>query len=270
MKLASRSPTLLLLGLLFVWLPASEGFLPKSALSRRGSDVRKTNPQNVLQTVAPGGGRSEENKGSVWKHVGRHVVPLSTAVVIGTFSVLEILESSRGLILKWHVQHWRSAHGITLLALIRLGRSIAILQTQAEELEEQVEELAEEKKGNKITRAIANAIKSPVTAIVACLMAAVASIVEIMEDVKPGGHHGAALLALSELYYQIQRLTKRTGTKRKLTPFKFPLGVPIALAAAAFAAMELAEDMAPGGHHGLAVLALAELVENISRSKVIH
>jgi hypothetical protein len=211
---------------------------------------------------------------------------MSTAVIIGWFSVLEILESSRELMVKWHIYHWRGAHGITLLAMIRLVRSFAILQTEAAELGESVEELSHESKKHKVPIAngeikasgrlllsirlsIYRLITSPVTAIIACVMAAMASIAEIIEDLRPGAHHGTCLLALSELYYQTKRFRKVSGRKR-LLPFKSHLGVPIALAAGAFAAFELYEDIQPGHHHGVAILALAELLENVSRSKLLY
>jgi hypothetical protein len=178
---------------------------------------------------------------------------MSTAAVIGWFSVLEILESSREMMVKWHIHHWRGAHGITLLAMIRLVQSGAILQTQAAELGESVEELSHERQANRVSMedgiskandrflvsvrlSISRFVTSPVTAIIACVMAAVASIAEIIEDLRPGAHHGTCLLAVSELYYQIRRFRKVTGRKR-LLPFKSHWGVPIALAAAAFAAL---------------------------------
>jgi hypothetical protein len=170
--------------------------------------------------------------------------------------------------------------------MIRLVRSGAILQTQAAELGESVEELSHERQANRVSMedgvskandrflvsvrlSISRFITSPVTAIIACVMAAVASIAEIIEDLRPGAHHGTCLLAVSELYYQIRRFRKVTGRKR-LLPFKSHLGVPIALAAAAFAAFELYEDFQPGHHHGVALLALAELVENLNRSKLLY
>ncbi|CAB9530000.1 expressed unknown protein [Seminavis robusta] len=259
-------------------LVADVGGKTKKANVPTAKDSKRTHSSLWGASVSNG---KDQDAPQPRRNLGRSLVPMSTAVIIGSFSVFEILESSREMVAKWHIQHWRSAHGITLLALIRLFRSIAILQTQAEEFGEQVEELNPVESTqdpvsrrravgfiNRFKRIIVRGITSPITAIVACFMAAAASLVEIVEDMRPGAHHGAALLALSELYYQIRRLKKVTG-KRHLFRFKVSLGVPIALAAAVFAGFELYEDIQPGGHHGLAILALAELVENINRSKVL-
>jgi len=193
------------------------------------------------------------------------------------------------------------AHGMPFSAVIRLGRSMAILQTEAEEVHEQMEKIDEtigvRLHGTFLSR-LGNWIASPFVTILACLFAALASIVEIMEDLKPGAHHGAALLALSELYYQVGRLpqqrrhrklqqsggsndttTDTNGSSKKssmnilrqLRSRIPPLGAVIALAAAAYAGIELRENFfKPGAHHAVAIMALAELIENINRSNVIH
>jgi hypothetical protein len=199
-------------------------------------------------------------------------------LVIGSFSVLEILESIRELAER-QIGH---AHGITILAFIRLGRSIAILQTQAEEFEESVDEIREEvdcEARGRVTffSILGKAIISPVFTISACILATAASLVEIFDDMKPGAHHGAALLALSELYYQLSRLKRFKGriAFEKKSPirrvlFKVPVRMLIALAAAGYAGIEIYEDMQPGAHHGVALLALAELVENMNRSRMLR
>jgi hypothetical protein len=216
----------------------------------------------------------EENNGR--RRVSRHLLPISTALVIGSFSVLEIIESSREMAER-RIGH---AHSIVILAFIRLCRSIAILQTQADEFQEQILELDEEsgflrKWAKSFLIAIGRLLVSPLVAITACTMAAAASAVEIWDDMRPGAHHGAALLALSELYYQVRRFIRYSEKgKPKITrgngAARLPFGVLIALAAAAYAAMEMYEDMQPGAHHGLAILALAELIENINRSKILY
>lgn len=124
-------------------------------------------------------------------------------------------------------------------------------------------------------------VTSPGVAITAAALAVVACIAEIVDDMKPGAHHGAALLALSEMYYQFRRLKARvkkdqnrtsrwrTSTRMGKLSCKIPVGPAIAIAAAIYAGIELWEDCQPGAHHGVAILAMAELVENINRSKIV-
>lgn len=233
----------------------------------------------------------------------RHIVPCLTAIIIGSFSIAEIVESSREITRR----SFHHGHGLAILAIIRLSRAIAILQTQMDEFKEGTEKLGvtfEKRTSNvqvspteagmrSITAFLARVVFSPVTTISACVLAALASIIEIVDDMKPGAHHGAALLALSELHYQFHRLQQVTGGKqstwtsrrfpgllsnpilRKVSPTttkllsKIAVRTLIALAAASFAVVEIVEDMQPGGHHAVAVLAAAEFVENINRSRVL-
>lgn len=232
----------------------------------------------------------------------KFIVPCLTALVIGSFSIAEILEGGREIFGR-RLHH---GHGMAILAIIRLCRSIAILQTQMDELKEGTEKLGinfEKTEGTltessleaglmSIPTMLARFVFSPLVTISACILAAVASILEIFEDTKPGAHHGAALLALSELNYQLGRLQHVTGKrltmasrwfpaevassilayiplKAKQLLSRFSLGAGIAIAAAGFAAVEIVEDMQPGAHHAVAVLAAAEFVENINRSRVL-
>ena len=104
------------------------------------------------------------------------------------------------------------------------------------------------------------------TVIVACLLALFASSYEIFYDLKPGGHHGAALLAASELvhaWYRLRTCKKGDGkTHRRIV-----IGA-VSVPAAFFAMSEVLEDVhGHGAHHGVAFMAMAELVENLLRSR---
>lgn len=251
--------------------------------------VKRDSSNGEVLRWGGGDGRQRRTTFSNTRKVARYFVPISTAIVIGWFSALEIIERRNKL---------GHAHGMPFSAVIRLGRSMAILQTEAEEVHEQMEKIDEtigvRLHGTFLSR-LGNWIASPFVTILACLFAALASIVEIMEDLKPGAHHGAALLALSELYYQVGRLlqqrrhrkrqqsddttTDTNGSSKKssmnilrqLRSRIPPLGAVIALAAAAYAGIELRENFfKPGAHHAVAIMALAELIENINRSNVIH
>ena len=221
------------------------------------------------------------------------ILPIGVALIIGTFSILEIVESLR----EETERYFGHAHGILILSLIRFFRSVAILQTEVVEFEEATEKLFNQseddetesdkkmKRRSSLSTIIGKFIVSRKVSITACIMASIASLVEVYDDLKPGGHHGAVFLAFSELNYQLHRCHDiRTPSKRKedadnknriiqstsssLTWKRF-IGPTLFIAAAVFAAYELYEDIKPGAHHAVAVLALAELVENINRSKVL-
>ena len=83
--------------------------------------------------------------------------------------------------------------------------------------------------------------------IVACLFALFACLVEISRDLRPGGHHGAALLVGSELVNQYHRLRPaEKGEVRRLRRRRFTL-MAIAVPAALFAAWELVNDLKVNG-----------------------
>lgn len=119
--------------------------------------------------------------------------------------------------------------------------------------------------------------------VVACLMAAFTSLLEAWNDLKPGGNHGAVFLAMSQLNYQLKRFSLIKNSKRSKptsgttkasmrilsSSLRLFVGPLLFLAAAAFAAFEIYEDMKPSAHHAVAVLALAELVENLNNSKIL-
>jgi hypothetical protein len=225
------------------------------------------------------------------KKRNRQLVPIGVALIIGSFSILEILESLR----EETERYFGHAHGILILSLIRLFRSIAILQTNVVEFEEATEKLfnknedddeedekeeeTKKKKRLSLSSLIGKFIVSRRVSIIACIMASIASLVEVYDDLKPGGHHGAVFLALSELNYQLNRChdirtpitikNGKTNQPSSLLTWKRFVGPTLFVAAAVFAAYELYEDLKPGAHHAVAVLALAELVENINRSKVL-
>lgn len=252
----------------------------QSVANKSLSTVSGTYDRGILNAGSvPSGGAAATDQPSNRRRVARHILPISTALVIGSFSIFEIVESIREAS-EFRLGH---AHAITTLAFIRLCRSIAILQTQADETLEQIKEIQDEivwaaQERKTILSMLGKFIISPVVTISACVFATIASAVEIFDDLKPGAHHGAALLALSELNYQLRRLA-RYRRKGKAVPAEKVslvskgqnrLGVLIAVAAALYAAFEIYEDIQPGAHHAVAILALAEFVENLNQSKILH
>eukprot|EP00957_Ditylum_brightwellii_P152749 11627333-Ditylum_brightwellii.AAC.1 len=96
--------------------------------------------------------------------------------------------------------------------------------------------------------------------VVACVLAAGASVVEVVEDLKPVAHHGSVFLSLSELNYQVGHLmrtrrkklnatTKEGGRDGFLSQLAAMMGPLLFIAAACFAGYELYKDMKPGAHH---------------------
>ena len=211
----------------------------------------------------------------------RQVFPITTSLVIGGFSVLEILEGLR----EPRDRRMGRAHGVLILAVIRLFRSAAILQTEIGEVGEDLEKMGLDEealtKGPvRVLQRLGHFLVSPLVSITACIVAVVACFVEIYDDLKPGTHHGAALLALSELSYQLRRfwqvskVDERAAFVHKVPKRTFmrriPIGMMVGLAAAMYAAIELIDDLKPGAHHGVALLAFAEMVENVNRAKVLQ
>lgn len=241
-------------------------------------------------SVRRGGGAATDGGARQQRRPGRRsqIVPIAVSLVIGFFSLLEIAESLREEF-EFAVGH---AHGIFLLSALRLSRGLAILQTETEELAEAVEKLRGDGEsspdggGNgpmrRWKRSIARFFVSRSVGIAACILAIVASMIEVIDDMKPGAHHGSAFLALSELNYQAGRLTgiegagrddgeeTRTPERRLMSSLRAFVGPLLFVAAAAVSAMEVYEDTRPGAHHGVAILACAELVENLNRSEVFR
>ena len=204
-----------------------------------------------------------------------HVFHIAVAVVIGFFSALEIAESLR----EGYEHAVGHAHGILLLSIVRLSRGLAILQTETEEVAEAAEELRGEGEGGGSKRgllggwmrSVGGFLVSRNVGIAACVLAIAASLAEVVDDMKPGAHHGGVLLALAEMEYQVCRLAdiEGAGKGRLISSLRSRVGPLLFVAAAAVSAMEVYEDTRPGAHHGVAILACAELVENLSRSKVL-
>jgi len=224
---------------------------------------------------------NERGQISKRRAAARHLIPLSTALVIGSFSVFEIVKDLSEVAAR-RIGH---AHGVSILAFIRFCRSAAILQTQTEEFEEQIEEIKEKTRATSSTQAggstilakLGRRMVSPVLTIAACIFASVASLIEIIDDLKPGAHHGTILLSLSELLYQVGRYRSRGEGDKNIDAkpsensvaanwfSRIPFRALVALAAAVYSGIELYEDFRPGAHHGVALLALAELSENFQR-----
>ena len=93
-----------------------------------------------------------------------------------------------------------------------------------------------------------------------CLTAIVTSAWEVWKDArldaKVGGHHGMLVLALYELQEVIEDAAGEDsrGCFGRIIHFR-PLKLALALGALGAAGLELSEDLRPGAHHGVALLA---------------
>ena len=75
-------------------------------------------------------------------------------------------------------------------------------------------------------------------------------------ETKVGGHHGMLILALYELQEVVEDAAGEGSRGRfgKVIHFR-PLKLALALGALGAAGVELSEDLRPGAHHGVALLA---------------
>ena len=93
-----------------------------------------------------------------------------------------------------------------------------------------------------------------------CLTAIVTSAWEVYKDArldaKVGGHHGMLILALYELQEVIEDAAGEGSRGRfgRIIHYR-PLKLALALGALGAAGLELSEDLRPGAHHGVALLA---------------
>ena len=103
-------------------------------------------------------------------------------------------------------------------------------------------------------------LRAPITLPLVCLTAIVTSAWEVWKDArldaKVGGHHGMLILALYELQEVIEDAAGEGSRGRfgKIIHFR-PLKLALALGALGAAGVELSEDLRPGAHHGVALLA---------------
>lgn len=223
--------------------------------------------------------------------IPRAIIPLSTHLTIGYFTLKEMGEVGRDSI--------GHAHGLASLTfaklLPRFAKTIprfakiiprfaktmprfaklvplfARLQTQVDEINENVEKIGEIHWD--LLEILRKVLVSPILSMAASLFAVIASVVEIFDDVMPGGHHGMALLAMSEFQAQFRRFRRikkeNDGSYHKTADSTFVSWMKriVPISAALFASWEIYNDLRPGAHHGVLLLTVSELVENIYRAK---
>jgi len=197
------------------------------------------------------------------KAIPRAIVPIATHLTIGFFALKEISEVGKETI--------GHAHGLAFLAFVKLLPLFSELQTQVEEINESVEKIGEIEW--RLLTVLRRMLLSPLLSMAASVFAVIASAVEIFKDVMPGGHHGMVFLALSNFQSQFRRFRRIKSEKgksfHKTADNAFVSGMKhiVPIAAALFGSYELYNDLKPGAHHGVVLMALSEVVENIYRAR---
>lgn len=155
-------------------------------------------------------------------------------------------------------------HGVILLCASKLCRELNVIIEAAEEEKENFED-------SKVVKSLFSYPLYPVsilfkvlsTKLVAVLLslgALYAAFLEIFEDIKPGGHHGAIFLAINELIeLLISSTTIRKGNMRQILENHF-FRASLVSCAAIFALVEtLSSTRKIGAHHGVLILSISKL-----------
>lgn len=162
-------------------------------------------------------------------------------------------------------EHLHHGHGVLFLIASKIVREVNVLR---EELEETIDDVPGAKsRFQHVNAAVWTVLTSPTLATVFALAALYAATVEVIQDVVPGGHHGAMFLAMNELFelFVQSKLLKTTipGGTVLQTIFENTI-VKLTLCSAALLAA-LCEIVRSGqfhfkGHHGVAILALMKVI----------
>ena len=157
------------------------------------------------------------------------------------------------------------AHGVVLLVWSKVAKELR----EAVEAAEAAGQALEGSVHGAVARLLRGALsllskRLVVRALSLCALLAAAK--EVAEDVEPGGHHGAVLLASTELLENLEAAGVRCFG---LVPLLLEAGVlrlVVAASATILAGLELVRDvrmgsLKVGGHHGVALLAGARLLK---------
>lgn len=180
-------------------------------------------------------------------------LPLWTACIVLIFACVEITKSGSEL---------GHSHGLSLVALARIGRAISEVHSETKEV---VEALSY--KLNPMSRTFIKIFCGARLSTLACGLAVCSSMVECFRDPNFGGHHGLVILSLADLVHALRAMPAFRGAVLILGPM---LSMGMTTAAIVCAGLELFVDLRPGAHHGVAILALAHMAENVRRLRHRH
>ena len=164
-------------------------------------------------------------------------------------------------------ENWESVHHGHGMLLLCGSRACMELNVLREAMVEEVEDLHKLKQRKEQSRSIhflrffLRLLTTPLVSVSLSLAAIYASTLEVMEDIIPGGHHGAVLLAFNELL-DLVRASKLmcAGRAWEFLDNRF-FRLFLAGGALLFALIETvgtAGCKKLGGHHGVAILAFAK------------
>lgn len=136
-------------------------------------------------------------------------------------------------------------HGLAMLVASRLCRTLATIEDKA------MHELP----------SLKQMLVAQTTMHILCAGAVVAAGWEVYNDLKPGGHHGMVLLAIHEVHELLEEAD--WDPKHHKALHSATLKFVIAGGALACAVAELVEDLVPGAHHGVALLAASHVWSSI-------
>ena len=136
-------------------------------------------------------------------------------------------------------------HGLAMLVASRLCRTLATIENKA------MHELP----------SLKQMLVAQTTMHILCAGAVIAAGWEVYNDIKPGGHHGMVLLAIHEVHELLEEAD--WDPKHHKALHSATLKFVIAGGALACAVAELVEDLVPGAHHGVALLAASHVWSSI-------
>lgn len=147
-------------------------------------------------------------------------------------------------------------HGLCLLLGSKICREINMLR-------ENTVGAAEATGVVQLAGAAWKVLTSKVAAATLSSLALFAAVMEVMEDLSPGGHHGAVLLATNELFELLGTSGVVSGRVQEFLEGR-TLRLALLLGAVAAALIEvLGPGARLGAHHGVAVLAIAKVIQTV-------
>ena len=160
-------------------------------------------------------------------------------------------------------------HGVAVLCASRLCREINCLREAGME---QMEDMLGEEAKIGFSSKVVGVLTSRAVIVTLAMGALAAASLEVIEDSKPGGHHGAVLLAVYELMELLEQSGTVTGRFLGLIQNHL-VRVSLSLGAASVALAETVKSFEGGkigAHHGVLLLALSKLlyVVNIMRTNI--
>jgi len=176
--------------------------------------------------------------------------PLATAVVIFCFASLEAFQAG---------SEFGHSHGLSLLALARISRAISEVHAEAADAFEAFRDRL-----HPTCRELIRLAFNAKSCLLASAIAVLASVAECRRSTGLGGHYGLVIFALADVVHRLHAVPDWNSPVLVLGPV---LSLSLAAAAVCCAAVELVGDLRPGAHHGVAILALAYMAENIRRLK---